>query len=82
MTLLWLAVGLLAIFAFLKVRLLMQIAAARRIGLYPPPGRATTADVESLLRSGHRDWAIRCFREISNVSLAQAIKMVDKMAIR
>jgi hypothetical protein len=82
MTLIWLAAGLLAIFAFLKARLLMQIAAARRIGLYPARGMATTADVERLLRSGHRDWAIRCFREINNVSFAQAIKMVDKMAIQ
>lgn len=82
MTLLWLAVGLLAIFTFLKARVLVQITAARRTGLYPAHGKATTADVERLLRSGHGDWAIRCLREINNVSLAHATKIADKMAVQ
>ena len=80
MGLLWLTIGLVAIFALLKARMVMQIAAARRSGIYPEHGKATMADVERLLRLGNRPWAIRCYRELNKIGLAEARKAVDEMA--
>jgi len=49
-----------------------QLAALRRTGQYPMRGKAVMADVERLLKSGERSWAIRCYREIHACSLRQA----------
>jgi ribosomal protein L7/L12 len=81
MTLVWIAVVVLGVlvvsFAFVAVR----DSAARRSGLLPPAGRATMADVERLVRAGERIAAIRCYREIHHVGLAQAKKAIDELSI-
>jgi ribosomal protein L7/L12 len=82
MGLVWLTIVICVIFTFLKARVLMQIAAARRLGTYPKQGKATMADVERLLSSGNRHWAIRCYREINKVGIAEARSIVDKMDIK
>jgi hypothetical protein len=38
------------------------------------------ADVGKLLQSGNRDFAIRCYREITKAGFREAIKEVDAMA--
>ncbi|MRW83101.1 hypothetical protein GJ698_03220 [Pseudoduganella sp. FT26W] len=50
----------------------LRLVALRRAGRYPMPGQAVMADVERLLKSGERSWAIRCYCEIHACSLRQA----------
>lgn len=53
----------------------------RRSGLLPAPGQATMADVERLAQSGARIAAIRVYREIHHVGLAEAKKAVEELHI-
>ena len=82
MTLLWIAFGIAGIgvmaFIFAKCR----DAADRRSGLLPAAGHATMADVERLIQAGQRISAIRCYREIHHVGLAEAKKAVDDLQIK
>jgi hypothetical protein len=59
-----------------------QLRNARRAGLYPPPGRASDADVERLLRHGERVLAIRLYREVHLTDLKTARMRVDEMFAR
>jgi hypothetical protein len=54
--------------------------ARRRQGILPPAGQATMADVERLVRAGERLAAIRVYREINHVGLAEAKNAVDDLA--
>jgi hypothetical protein len=54
----------------------------RRRGLYPPPGQASMADVERLLKAGYRIEAIQCYREIfPRAGLADAKEAVDDLKL-
>jgi ribosomal protein L7/L12 len=82
MLLLWIALGLVALTAIQMAITHLRIAALRRSGLYPAPGRATMADVKRLVEARQSIWAIRCYREIHpQVSLKEAKRMVDKLII-
>jgi len=48
-------------------------------GLLPPPGTATMADVERLVRAGEDVVAMRCYREIHPVNLAEAHKAINDL---
>ena len=47
----------------------------------PPAGKATMEDVKRLIRAGQRIEAIRCYREIHQVSLAEAKDAVENLCI-
>jgi hypothetical protein len=73
---------ILATLIFVNVGIVqLRIQALRRRGIYPAKGRATTADVERLLKAGHRIWAIRCYREIHDVELATAKAAVETLRV-
>ena len=82
MKLLWIALIVVGIVLVVTVLHRMRDAAARRSGLLPPEGQATMADVERLVRSGNKIAAIRCYREIHDVGLAEAKKAVEGMVIQ
>ena len=82
MTIPWIAVGLAGIFAVIPIFAFFRDGAYRRSGLLPSAGQATMADVERLVRDGHRSVAIRCYREIHRVGLAEAVKAVDSLQIK
>lgn len=73
-----LALGFIVV-AYLATRL--QLALLRRSGQYPPPGQATMADVERLLKDGKRVWAVRCYRELHGCSLRQARNAVAALPV-
>lgn len=76
------AIAILATLIFVNVGIVqLRIQALRRRGIYPAKGRATTADVERLLKAGHRIWAIRCYREIHDVELATAKAAVETLRV-
>lgn len=81
MALLWIARYLFGLLVAAFVIVSWRDAAYRRSGLLPAAGQATTADVERLVRAGHRILAIRCYREIHHVGLAEAKKAIDDLHI-
>jgi len=56
-------------------------AAHRRSGVLPAAGQATMADVERLVRAGEHIAAIRVYREIHQVGLAEAKKAIDDLPV-
>lgn len=52
----------------------------RRAGRYPRRGQATMADVERLLDTDSRGYAVRCYRDIHRCSLRQASEAVRALA--
>ena len=81
MTLLWIALGLFGLVVSAFAMVSWRDAAYRRSGLLPAAGQATMADVERLVRVGHRILAIRCYREFHHVGLAAAKKAIDDLHI-
>jgi hypothetical protein len=79
---LWLALTVLLLVIGAQLLAAVQLAALRRAGHYPMRGQAVMADVERLLKSGHRSWAVRCYREIHACSLRQARDAVETLAQR
>jgi|HubBroStandDraft_2_1064218.scaffolds.fasta_scaffold428793_2 hypothetical protein len=53
----------------------------RRSQILPLAGQGTMADVERLVRAGERIAAIRVYREIHHVGLAEAKKAVDDLHV-
>ena len=82
MTLFWATVGFVGLFGVLAILDYLRDAAYRRSGLLPAAGKAAMADVERLVRSNHRIIAIRCYREIHHVGLAEAKKAVNELQIK
>lgn len=80
MTLFWLLTAAVAIALGLHLSTLLQLAKLRRTGLYPPPGQASMADVERLLKDGLPIFAIRCYREVHRCSLRQAKEAVRNLS--
>lgn len=56
-------------------------AANRRSGVLPAAGTATMVEVERLVRAGERIAAIRVYREIHHVGLAEAKKAIDDLPV-
>ena len=81
MTLLWIAGTFLGLFVVVKIIASLSDAKLRRSGVLPAPGQATMADVDRLVRSGQRILAIRCYREIHHVGLAEAKKAIDDLHV-
>jgi ribosomal protein L7/L12 len=81
MALPWIAGGLFGLLAAAFVIVSLRDVVYRRSGLLPAAGQATTADVERLVRAGHRILAIRCYREIHHVGLAKAKNAIDDLHI-
>jgi ribosomal protein L7/L12 len=79
MTLLWIVIGLVAIVAFAFIFTSRRDTALRRSGVLPATGQATMADVERLVRSGDRIAAIRVYRVVHHVGLAEAKKAIDDL---
>ncbi|HEY1173163.1 MAG TPA: hypothetical protein VGH19_17470 [Verrucomicrobiae bacterium] len=53
----------------------------RSQGIYPQAGQASMADVERLVKMGHRIEAIVCYRELfPHAGLAEAKEAVDALA--
>jgi ribosomal protein L7/L12 len=53
----------------------------RGVASVPPRGKATMQDVKRLVQAGQRIDAIRCYREIHQVGLAEAKDAVENIAI-
>lgn len=81
MTLLYLSGALFAALLVAFGTTSLQLARLRRRGIYPAPGAATMSDVERLLHTGHRVWAVRCYREIHGCSLQVAKQAVDSLHV-
>ena len=61
--------------------LLMGRTGSRSMISAPPCGKATMEDVKRLVQAGQRIDAIRCYREIHQVSLAEAKDAVENMGV-
>lgn len=81
MNALWTGAILVGIVLMLYALVSLRDWAARWSGLLPPKGRATMADVVRLVRAGERIAAIRCYREIHRVSLAEAKKAIERLRV-
>jgi len=83
MALVYIGLGILLLFGFALGRNALQVAALRRKGLYPQPGRATMDDVRRLVQSRKSVLAIRCYRELyPKVSLKKAKEVIDEIALK
>jgi ribosomal protein L7/L12 len=82
MMLIWIGLGLGIFMASQMGIAYLRVAALRRSGLYPAPGKATMADVKKLVQARKSIWAIRCYREVNpRASLKDAKNAVDKLAM-
>jgi len=81
MTLLWIIIGLVGVVALAYIFTSRRDAALRQSGVLPAAGQATMVDVERLVRAGERISAIRVYREIHHVGLAEAKKAIDDLPI-
>ncbi len=79
MTALWIVIGLIGVVAIPFIFTSRRDAALRQSGVLPAAGQATMADVERLVRAGQRISAIRVYREIHHVGLAEAKKAIDDL---
>ncbi|MFO1488069.1 MAG: hypothetical protein U1F65_06295 [Verrucomicrobiota bacterium] len=73
----WLVPVILGVVVFVLAA--WRTAMLRRSGVLPAKGQGTMADVDRLIKAGHRVDAIRCYREIHGVSLVEAKLAVDKL---
>jgi ribosomal protein L7/L12 len=76
----WFILGLVGLFAIALVFAMLRERKLRKSGVLPPTGKATMADVERLIQSDLIIDAIRCYREIHQVGLADAKKAVEELA--
>jgi len=72
MILTWIAVGV-------GLVILVGVFSAKRSGTAMPAGPATMADVERFIRDNQLISAIKCYREIHHVGLAEAKKAVEEL---
>jgi ribosomal protein L7/L12 len=79
MVLHWIIPGLIGAVAIALIFKSWRDMARRRHEILPPAGQATMADVERLVRTGERLAAIRVYREIHHVGLAEAKKAIDDL---
>ena len=77
---LWIILVLAGLFAIALVVTALGNKKLRKSGVLPPAGKATMADVERLIQSDQLILAIRCYREIHRVGLAEAKKAVEALA--
>ncbi len=80
MTVLYVILGFVAFIFLLDAWNRHKIRQARESGLYPPKGAGSIADVERLVRNGHKILAIKLYREIYDVDLKTAHEAVKKIA--
>jgi hypothetical protein len=64
--------GLVTMLVFAGTRQQRKFKRLRKAGIYPESGKATDADVARLKRAGEIVLAVRCYREIHRVGLAEA----------
>jgi len=57
----------------------LQVAIARRQGIYPPKSKVTMDAVKELSSKGEKILAIRAYRELTGASLVEAKKVVNDM---
>jgi len=76
----WIFLGLAGLYAIALVVTTLGDKKLRKSGVLPPAGEATMADVERLIESSQLILAIRCYREIHRVGLAEAKKAVEELA--
>lgn len=81
MILLWIGIGLVGLVALMFLLISCRDATYCKTGLLPPKDQATMADVERLARAGQRLAAIRCDREIHDVSLVEAKRAVEALPV-
>jgi len=80
MTLLWIGLGFVGFAAVAVIFISRRDPSLRESGVLPPPGQATMADVERLVRAGQQIHAIRVYREIHpHVGLVEAKAAVDNL---
>jgi ribosomal protein L7/L12 len=79
MTIVYIALAITIVFCLLLVHAQLQVAKARRLGIYPQKGSATMEDVKSLISSGHTLLAMRAYREIHGVSLKAAKREIERL---
>lgn len=80
MSLLWFCLVLVFLLGVAQLYAAWKISRLRESGIYPQKGKATISDVVRLREAGLNNWAIRCYREINNVSLKEAKSAVSGLA--
>jgi ribosomal protein L7/L12 len=50
-----------------------------RDGILPPPDKTTDDDIARLVKSGHKVWAIKRYRQLHNVSLKDAKTKIEAL---
>jgi ribosomal protein L7/L12 len=68
----WIVLGLAAAVIVAFVLALRRDPVVSDSGILPQDRKATTSDVESLVKAGRQIDAIRCYREIHHCSLVEA----------
>ena len=48
-------------------------------GILPKPENTTDADIVRLVRSGHKDWAIKRYRQLHNASIKEAQEKIEAL---
>jgi len=77
---LWIGLGLAASVVLAWAFMSLREFTIRKSGDLPVPGKATMSDVQRLIRSDELISAIKCYREIHQVGLAEAKKAVEALA--
>ena len=77
---LWIFLGLAGLGVVALIFASRRDAKLRRSGVLPPAGQATMADVERLIQSDQRILAIKCYRKIHHMGLAEAKQVIEELA--
>jgi ribosomal protein L7/L12 len=77
MILSWIVLGLASAVVAAFIFALRRDSVVSGSGILPQDKKATTSDVESLVKSGQKIDAIRCYREIHHCSLVEARDAIE-----
>jgi len=77
MILTWIIFGLAAAVIAAFIFALRRDSVVSDSGILPQDKKATTSDVESLVKAGQKIDAIRCYREIHHCSLVEAKDAIE-----
>ncbi len=73
---------ILFVVALLEIVAQLKNHSLRCRGLYPPANKATSNDVEALLKANEKLKAIQLYRKMHHVSLQEALSVINRIEIR
>lgn len=77
---LWIGLGTAGLVVLAWAFMSLREFTIRKSGDLPAPGKATMADVQRLIRADQLISAIKCYREIHQIGLAEAKEAVEALA--